>query len=332
MGIEDLDLKKFKEYTRKERTCNDVCNKFGLNILEFSRIISNLTASGINIIVSGAGEDATVLNLDERNLNGDNIYTIDIGDEKKFKALIIGDTRLGCKYQQLSELNTSFKEAFNNGYNNVILLGDVTEGLYPLKNRYYSTLFADTTMDQIDCVVNTYPYIEGMKTYFITGDQDLTHTSKNGIDIGRVISSQRDDMIYLGNMRCLLNIKKAKILLEHLKIGKFDRAKTISLKSQDAIAAMRSEEKVDLILNGHLLVDQQFQERGMEYISVPSLVATTPRIRSNAVPHNVGYVLLNIKLTKDGKFKEKEATFAPFYKTISDDYKKAKVLKIGGKK
>ena len=32
------------------------------------------------------------------------------------------------------------------------------------------------------------------------------------------------------------------------------------------------------------------------------------------------------------KFKEKEATFAPFYKTISDDYKKAKVLKIGGKK
>ena len=33
-----------------------------------------------------------------------------------------------------------------------------------------------------------------------------------------------------------------------------------------------------------------------------------------------------------GSLKEKEATFAPFYKTISDDYKKAKVLKIGGKR
>ena len=39
MAIEDLDLKKFKEYTRRERTCNDVCEHFGLNILEFSKVI-----------------------------------------------------------------------------------------------------------------------------------------------------------------------------------------------------------------------------------------------------------------------------------------------------
>ena len=88
---------------------------------------------------------------------------------------------------------------------------------------------------------------------------------------------------------------------------------------------------MDLILNGHLLVDQQFQERGMEYISVPSLVATTPRIRSNAVPHNVGYVLLTAYLTKDGRFKEKEVTYAPYYQTYKDDYSKVKVLKRGAK-
>ena len=42
MGIEDLDLKKFKEYTRKERTCNEVCSKFGISILEFSYLVKNL--------------------------------------------------------------------------------------------------------------------------------------------------------------------------------------------------------------------------------------------------------------------------------------------------
>ena len=77
----------------------------------FSCIINRLKSSGINIIVSGFGEDATVLNLDERNLNGDNIYTIDIGDEREFNALVISDTRLGSKYQQLSRLNFSYLEA-----------------------------------------------------------------------------------------------------------------------------------------------------------------------------------------------------------------------------
>ena len=332
MAIEDLDLKKFKEFTRKERTCNDVCNHFGLNILEFSCIINRLKTSGVNIIVSGVGEDATVLNLDERNLNGDNIYTIDIGNDTKFNALLISDTRLGSKYQQLSRLNNAYLEAWKNGFDKVIMLGDITEGLYSLKNPYYQTLFADTTEQQVDYVIDNYPYIDGMTTYFITGDQDATHTKKNGVDIGRIISEARDDMVYLGNMRCQLNIRKMKILAQHLQIGKFDRSKTISLKPQDAIYAMRSEEKVDIILDGHLLSSELLTERGMREIAVPSLVATTPRIRKSAIPHNVGFILLKTNLTKDGKFEDMEATYSPYYQTDVDDYTTTKVLKIGGKK
>lgn len=332
MALDDLNLKEFKEYTRKEKTCNDVCKKFNISILEFSCIISRLKNSGINIIVSGKGEDATVLNLDERNLNGDNIYTIDIGNKTETKMLLISDTRFGSKYQQLSRVNDAYLQAWDLGYDKVILLGDISEGLYSKKNSYYQTLFLGTTDEQAEYIINHYPYIEGMTTYFITGDQDITHTSKNGIDIGRLISERREDMIYMGNMRCLLNIRKMTILAQHLKIGAFDRAKTISLKQQDFISAMRSEDRVDMILDGHLLVDEQLTERGMTEVSVPSLVATTPRIKSNAVPHNVGYVLLNVELTKDGKFLDKEAIFAPYYQTDKDDYNKAKVLRIGGNK
>lgn len=298
--------------------------------MEFSIIIARLRDAGINIIVSGVGEDATVLNLDERNLNGDNIYTIDIGDDTEFKALLISDTRFGSKYQQLSRVNDAYEQAYKKGYKHVIHLGDITEGLYALKSPYYQTLFADTTESQIDYVVEHYPQVEGMTTYFLTGDQDTTHTTKNGIDIGRAISRQREDMVYLGNMRCLINVRNMKILAQHLKIGAFDRAKTISLKPQDFISSMRSEEKVDIILDGHLLVDQQITEREMQEISVPSLVATTPRIRSNAVPHNVGYILLNTKMNRYGKFLEKEAIYAPYYQTDKEDYTSAKVLKIGG--
>ena len=41
---------------------------------------------------------------------------------------------------------------------------------------------------------------------------------------------------------------------------------------------------------------------------------------------------LNVNLTKDGKFRNKYVTYAPFYQTDIDDYEHCKVLKIGGKK
>ena len=270
-----------------------------------------------------------VLSLEYKEIN--NFRDIPC-DKNEFNALIISDTRLGSKYQQLSRLNSAYLEAHRQGIDTVIHCGDLTEGLYGLKNPYYQTLFVDTTDDQIDYVVEHYPYIEGMQTYFITGDQDATHTAINGVDIGRIIDSEREDMTYLGNMRCTMNINKMKVLVQHLKVGAFDRAKTISYKPQESIYAMRSEEKVDIISDGHILASQQMTERGMRELAVPSIVATTPKIRSSAIAHNVGFILMRSTLTKDGKLKDFEATFSPFYQTDKDDYSRTKVLRLGEKK
>lgn len=330
MGIENLDIKEFKEFIRKEKNVSDVCAKFDISILEFGCIVSRLKTKGINIIVTGKGDETTVLNLDERNLGGDNIYTIDIGDETEFKALLLSDTRIGSIYEQPSRLNETYYNAFTDGYNKAILLGDITEGLYSKRNKYFSSLYLPTTEEQVERVINYYPYIEGMTTYFITGDQDLTHTTKNGVDIGRLISERREDMIYLGQMSCVININKMKILANHLKVGAFDRAKTVSYKQQEYMYSMRSEDKADIILNGHLLVDEQLDEREMTEISVPSLVATTPRIKSNGVTHNVGSTLLNCSFTKYGKLEKVNAIVSPYYQTDQDDYLRAKVLKMGG--
>ena len=161
MALEDLDLKKFKEYTRRERTCNDVCDHFGLNILEFNCIINRLKTTGINILISGFGEDATVLNLDERNLNGDNIYTIDIGNDTEFNTLVISDTRLGSKYQQLSRLNFSYLEAYRNGFDKAIL----APGHFNLEEpgmKYIEAWIDDAVKEHID---TTYVQAGDMYTY-----------------------------------------------------------------------------------------------------------------------------------------------------------------------
>ena len=54
-----------------------------------------------------------------------------------------------------------------------------------------------------------FPRVEGITTYFITGEHDLSFLkTKEKIDIGTVIASKREDMIYLGPKRRKITITK----------------------------------------------------------------------------------------------------------------------------
>ena len=58
-------------------------------------------------------------------------------------------------------------------YKNVFLIGNISEGLYPLTSIYSEDNFLDDTLEQVDYITNNYPFIEGITTYFITGNKDV---------------------------------------------------------------------------------------------------------------------------------------------------------------
>jgi hypothetical protein len=184
-------------------------------------------------------------------------------------------------------------------------------------------------MQQANYIINNYPYVEGINTYFITGDQDKTHMKKKGSDIGKKIASEREDMIYLGANRCTISIKNLKILMQHRK-SKIPY--TVSYKPQFYISSIRSEDKVDILLHGHWLQAEKMPFRGVEEFSVPGLVATTPKMKDEGIQNTTGAWILNIHLTPKGGLEKIEPEFIPFYVTDKNDYMKAKVLKLGGRK
>ena len=61
------------------------------------------------------------------------------------------------------------------------------------KGPYVDTLFAQDEAEQRDYIINNYPYIEGLTTYFITGEHDQTHLTKDKVDIGKNIDKERED-------------------------------------------------------------------------------------------------------------------------------------------
>ena len=109
------------------------------------------------------------------------------------------------------------------GYKNVILCGNISEGLFKVDNVYSDTNFLADTLEQVDYITQYYPYVEGMKTYFITGTRDEKHLKNNKINIGRRISDIRSDMVYLGHTSCNIEIDNANMLLFSPKLEKANR-------------------------------------------------------------------------------------------------------------
>lgn len=318
-------IDELKELTKKEISLSSICEILELNDYEVLGLVRELRLEGINIIIQKKDDDIYLFNKGEKELNEDNTYKFDTDENNEFKFIAISDTRFGSKFQQLSILNDIYLKGYEMGYRNVILCGNISEGLYSLTNIYAEGNFLDDTLRQVDYIVNYYPCIEGMKTYFITGAKDEKHLKNNKINIGKRISDLRDDMIYLGYTSCNIKIDKADMLVFNPKLAK---TYTISYRPQQQIDSFRSEDKPNILLYGGLLQMEKFTYRNVSCISVPSVCATTKEMSDKRYSNTIGAWYITVKTNKYGYLEEVRAIDSVYYKTNKDDYLKPKVLKI----
>lgn len=315
---------KLLKLIKKEKSVEAVARSLEISETQVLGLVNLLKEQGINIVEQKKNGGIYIINQGEsRESLASKDFETD--DNREFRFLLISDTRLGSKYQQLSELNNLYQIADEMGIDTVIHCGNLSAGLYPIKSPYADTNFADDTQEQIDYIVENYPYVEGIKTYFITGKTDNQHLTKNGINIGRRIEDQRKDMVYLGNTSCTVNIDKAHMMLMNSRLSK---TYTVSYRVQQHIDSFRSEDKPDILLfSGHLQMEN-LTYRGVHTISVPSLCATTPEMNEKRYTNTVGAFFVTVKTDKYGKFESIKSMWSPYYKTNKKDYEKTKVLKL----
>lgn len=317
-------LKKLKELSEKEVSLSDLCTQLKLNEYEILYLVHELKNEGINIITKKYDDDIYMFNQGERELSDENSYFINTNNNE-FKFVAVSDTRFGSKSQQISILNDIYSKAHDMGYNNVIHCGNISEGLYPITSIYADSNFLDDSLRQIDYITQNYPYIDGVKTYFITGIKDEKHLKSNKINIGKRISDIRQDMIYLGNNSCLLNIDNTKILILSSKLGK---TYTVSYRPQQQIDSFRSEDKPNILLCGGLLQMEKFNYRNVQCISVPSVCATTREMNDKRYSNTIGAWYITLKTNEKGNLESVRAIDSVYYVTNKNDYQNFKVLKL----
>lgn len=294
-------------------------------------MIGLLKQRGQNIYEEKTKDDILITSFGDGKIGNRYPYIIE-DNNKETKILVLSDTWYGSKYSQPSITSDIYRIAAKMGCKYAFHLGDMTVGRYPKNDEEgRASIFAHGLEALSEVVANNYPYVEGLKTYFLTGEHDHRLLKKSGQDVGNTISEKRDDLIYLGPNRRDIILKPEnrkngiKIRLYHQ-----DGAGTyqISYKSDQYVRALRSEDKADIIFQGHSLVSDEFVRRNMTVFQVPGLMGTAPEIAKNKkYKHNtVGAWIITIKKDNNYKIETIKRGKLPYYDTIEDDYRKSKQL------
>ena len=328
------ELEIFKYSIGKHKELSALCKQFEVSELVILGYINELKESGKNIFLTKENGVYYVNDFGDMHIDHNEYKVEDFKDKKILKFGLLSDTRFGSKYQQLSIVNDFYQKAYNAGVDFFIHCGDISEGKYTgEKEKYNESLFAHGAEEQAGLISSQYPYVNGIKTYFITGDYDQTHMKGKGKrDIGKLIAEEREDMVYLGLSRCFMTINNLRIYIDH-KVPRLAKQNIqLSYRPQRTIATMRSEDKVNMLLQGHSLYQQAFKNRGVQIVTAPSMVATTPEMRDYEISNTVGAWIIYLELNK-GKIEKIRPCAMPDYVTREDDYLSAKKLVLinGGK-
>lgn len=329
----------------QECILEDLCKSYNISREDMFVLIHELKKRGNNIVTlntsaSHDGDDdktqvTLIRNFGHEKLINDLSFNI-VDNDENIKVMLISDTRFGSIYQQTTILNDMYLKAKELGVKYVFLTGDVVEGIYRgAKSIYNTTLHKDGYEDQADYVASCFPRVQGITTYFVTGEHDLSFLKgTDKVDIGNLIASKREDMIYLGPKRKKVSFvtgdKRSGSISFYLQHSSGNVPYTISYKPQQKISSLRNEDKTDILVTSHFAACDSFLRRGVRSYQVPTVTATTDEMKEANTPvyNTIGSWIVSLDRDKRGSLKRTSQMYIPYYKTIKDDYRTCKKLEV----
>ena len=265
-------------------------------------------------------EAATTKHIALQNLEPKNINA-DWNGNNIIRFGLMGDTQLGSKYAQITQLHKYYDICEQLEIANVYHTGDITDGLKMRPGHEYE-LYCTSADELKDDVIKNYPKINGITTHFITGNHDASLYKHVGYDIGSAISNERTDMKYLGRDCAVVHLTpNCTLELRHPWDG---TAYAISYKPQKMIEAMESDSKPNILGIGHYHKAEYIFYRNVHCFQTGCFQGQTPFTRGKGISVHLGGWILTVYVDENGYIQRIVPEFIPFYVSSKDDYKKFK--------
>ena len=246
------------------------------------------------------------------------------------EILVVSDTHFGNIHNQVHLLNELYEEAYKRGIKTVLHVGDLTDGNYLNRPESPRQQFLHGFDEQVGYVVDMYPEIDGMTTYYILGSHDETHYKNGQSTVDFWVSRCRSDMKFLGQDTGEIIIDKVKYVLDHPGGGS---AQSLSYKPQKRIEILESHTKPKVLLIGHYHKSYSFQYRNVQCLLVPSLCAKTQFQQKQGLINSVGGYFLKVYSDNKGNvqyFEPEEVLYSnkDFWDEADKDKKRVRKLEI----
>ena len=319
-------LKSYK-YVKNEMSIDTYMQKFHISYKELQGLLYIWEMCGKKVeIVSNEGEIVFKKNISKRQT-----YSKVSPDELTCtEVLVVSDTHFGNIHNQVHLLNNLYQEAYNRGITTVLHVGDVIDGNYLERKESPRQQFLHGFDEQVGYVVDMYPEIDGMTTYYILGSHDETHYKNGQATVNFWVDRCRKDMKFLGQDTGEITIDKVKYVLDHPGGGS---AQSLSYKPQKRIEILESHNKPKVLLIGHYHKSYAFAYRNIQCVQVPALCAKTQFQQKQGLINSVGGYFLKVYSDKKGNiqyFEPEEILYdyKDFWDEAGKDKNKVKKLKI----
>ena len=284
-------INKIFKYMKNGMSVETFAEKFHYTLNEVNGIVELCNLYGKKISVCLDEDEVLVFKKDNAKTISTSKLSINDTKLNHNQICVVSDTHFGNIHQQLHLVNEIYKEAYYRGINTVLHVGDVLDGFYTNRPESPREQFLHGFDEQANYVVDMYPEIDGITTYYILGSHDETHYKNGQATANNLISRCRKDLVYLGQDTGEISIDKVKTVLDHPGGGS---AQSVSYKPQKRIEILESHSKPKLLLIGHYHKSYVFNYRNVQCILVPALCDKTKFQQKQGLLNAVGAYFLDI--------------------------------------
>jgi len=314
MDIEpNSELKKnLRDYLNKHREeieIGELADKFEKPPKIIRAVLEKIKQDGFNIEYAKEREEKVSL------VRGSMTAFIDIDEyfQNEIKIGIISDTHLVSTKCDLKALKRAYELFRRHEVQVVLHAGNCIDGEKTYEGHEYELLFVGFEK-QIDYFVNEYPYIEGIKTKMICSStcHEGKYFKMMGMEIGKRIALQRNDIKYLG-LDCadiyFGNEKKTDLRIMHPGGGS---SYALSYKPQKIIESFSGGNKPNILILGHYHKSGFFTIRNVHTILAASTQNQTRFMLKHTLESVKGCYILEFQTYGKSVISFKP-TFFPFY-------------------
>ncbi len=313
--LTDLEQRCIDALKKKKKvwTLESLCNLLDRSPSTINQVLDHLKVLGYQVetALTESGEPKAALVRDPRPT-----YRVHTHDwfRETVRFAQIGDTHCGSKVARMDFLHEFYAICKHEGIDTVYHAGDLLAGHNVYKGQEYELEDGCLGFDgQCQYVAKHYPQIEGITTYWICGNHDLSFVKSMGANPGLVIPQMRPDLQYLGDIEADVIIGKDHSVRHRIFHPHVGKNYSDDYKPKRIIEGLPGGTKPNSMVFGHWHCKLWSEMRSVQFWLAGTFEGQSSFFRSKGWQPALGGWIIEYNISPQGGINRIKSEFIPFY-------------------